>query len=142
MRNKDIQHLLSFFIMLLLSVIEVKGAKIECFLADTEQPAPAVIVCPGGIYSWLGWEVEGVEVARWLQSEGISAFVLKYPVQGVFSYVTHYRYLFRGHQYPDAINELQEVIKDIRASDRKTMPETKRVSSRKRMTLLLVHPPE
>lgn len=116
MRNKDIQHLLSFFIMLLMSVIEVKGAKIECFLADTEQPAPAVIVCPGGSYSWLDWEVEGVGVARWLQSEGISAFVLKYPVQGVFSYVTHYRYLFRGHQYPDAINELQEVIRDIRAN--------------------------
>ena len=83
--------------------------------ADAAQPTAAVIVCPGGSYSWLDVETEGKGVAVWLQSQGISAFVLEYPVQGVFSFVTHYRYLFRGHQYPDAIVALQQTIRQVRA---------------------------
>lgn len=41
----------------------------------------AVVVCPGGSYSHtMGIAVEGFEVAEWLNSMGISAFVLKYRV--------------------------------------------------------------
>ena len=40
----------------------------------------AVIVCPGGSYFWLDKKTEGDGVAQWLQSEGISAFVLEYRV--------------------------------------------------------------
>ena len=51
-------------------------------------PAPAdkntgmaVVVCPGGSYSHtMGIATEGFEVAEWLNSQGISAFVLKYRV--------------------------------------------------------------
>ena len=38
----------------------------------------AVIVCPGGGYGALAMDHEGVQIARWLNSLGISAFVLKY----------------------------------------------------------------
>lgn len=38
----------------------------------------AVIVAPGGGYLHLSMEKEGTDVARWLNSLGISAFVLKY----------------------------------------------------------------
>jgi acetyl esterase/lipase len=38
----------------------------------------AVIVCPGGGYSNLAFEHEGVLVAKWLIKEGIAAFILKY----------------------------------------------------------------
>lgn len=38
----------------------------------------AVVICPGGAYSHLSHEEEGDKVAHWLQSIGISAFVLKY----------------------------------------------------------------
>jgi acetyl esterase/lipase len=38
----------------------------------------AVIICPGGGYGILAWEKEGVEPARWFNSLGIAAFVLKY----------------------------------------------------------------
>lgn len=38
----------------------------------------AVIVCPGGAFRGLAIEKEGYEVARWLNSKGITAFVLKY----------------------------------------------------------------
>lgn len=85
------------------------------FLASCPLPdAPAVIVCPGGSYSWLDMKTEGREVAQWLQANGISAFVLKYHVQGIVPYITHSRLLFKGHQYPDALNDLQRAIQYIR----------------------------
>lgn len=41
-------------------------------------PAPAIIVCPGGGYSYCVVDKEGSEIARWLNKNGISALVLKY----------------------------------------------------------------
>src|SRR5205809_5696228 len=38
----------------------------------------AVIVCPGGGYQNLSMDKEGDQIARWLNSLGVSAFVLKY----------------------------------------------------------------
>src|ERR1035441_2383277 len=38
----------------------------------------AVIVCPGGGYGHLAMDHEGDQIARWLNSLGVSAFVLKY----------------------------------------------------------------
>jgi acetyl esterase/lipase len=40
--------------------------------------APAMIVCPGGGYSYTVIDKEGSEIAAWLNSAGISALVLKY----------------------------------------------------------------
>lgn len=40
----------------------------------------AVIVAPGGGYNILAWDLEGTEVAEWLNSLGVTAFVLKYRV--------------------------------------------------------------
>src|SRR6185312_1569842 len=40
----------------------------------------AVIICPGGGYFRVYLYGEGVEVARWLNSLGITAFVLKYRI--------------------------------------------------------------
>jgi len=41
-----------------------------------------VIVCPGGGYQILAIDLEGYEVAKWLNSLGITAFVLHYRVPG------------------------------------------------------------
>jgi len=38
----------------------------------------AVIICPGGGYHALAYDWEGIDIARWLNSRGIAAFVLKY----------------------------------------------------------------
>ena len=38
----------------------------------------AVIICPGGAYWGLAIKHEGIQVAKWLNSLGITAFVLKY----------------------------------------------------------------
>lgn len=41
----------------------------------------AMIVVPGGAFRALAWDLEGTEVALWLASQGITAFVLKYRVR-------------------------------------------------------------
>lgn len=41
----------------------------------------AMVVLPGGSFRALAWDVDGLETARWLASEGITAFVLKYRVR-------------------------------------------------------------
>lgn len=40
----------------------------------------AVIVCPGGAFRGLAINKEGYDVAQWLNSKGVTAFVLKYRV--------------------------------------------------------------
>ncbi|MBX6313535.1 MAG: alpha/beta hydrolase [Isosphaeraceae bacterium] len=40
----------------------------------------AIIVCPGGGYNNLAWDHEGEQVARWLNSIGVTAALLKYRV--------------------------------------------------------------
>src|ERR1700678_1893035 len=44
------------------------------------EPAPAVIVIPGGSYGHLATNHEGRQMANWLNGAGIVAFVLKYRV--------------------------------------------------------------
>lgn len=45
----------------------------------------AVVICPGGGYQYLAIEKEGYKVARWLNSLGVTAIVLKYrlPYDGI-----------------------------------------------------------
>src|SRR5262245_19994612 len=40
----------------------------------------AVLICPGGGYWNLYWELEGEEVAAWLNSRGVTGIILKYRV--------------------------------------------------------------
>jgi acetyl esterase/lipase len=40
----------------------------------------SVMICPGGGYNILAWDLEGEEVARWLNSIGVTGIVLKYRV--------------------------------------------------------------
>lgn len=44
------------------------------------QTGTAVIVCPGGGFRSLSWDSEGLDVAKWLNSHGIAAFILKYRI--------------------------------------------------------------
>jgi len=38
------------------------------------------VICPGGGYNILAWDLEGEEVAAWLNSLGVTGIVLKYRV--------------------------------------------------------------
>ena len=40
----------------------------------------AVVICPGGGYNILAWDLEGTEIAEWLNTLGVTGIVLKYRV--------------------------------------------------------------
>ncbi|HJZ55029.1 MAG TPA: alpha/beta hydrolase [Gemmataceae bacterium] len=48
--------------------------------AREKDTGTAVIICPGGGYWNLYWELEGEEVAAWLNSIGVTGVILKYRV--------------------------------------------------------------
>lgn len=45
---------------------------------EFSNKTPGIIIVPGGGYSFLSFDKEGIEIAKWLNSIGISAFVLKH----------------------------------------------------------------
>lgn len=67
----------------------------------------AVMICPGGAYGFLAFEVEGTQVAQWLASQGIAAFVLKYRLPDA-------RLMTRQHEVPlaDALQGLALIRKN------------------------------
>lgn len=48
--------------------------------AAAEDSGAAVLICPGGGYHILAMDLEGKEVAKWLNSIGVTGIVLKYRV--------------------------------------------------------------
>jgi acetyl esterase/lipase len=65
----------------------------------------AVVICPGGGYGFLATEHEGEDVARWLNTLGVTAVVLKYRL---------------GPQYhhPAMLEDAQRAIRTVRARAR------------------------
>ncbi len=73
------------------------------YLADkTRATGAAVIVCPGGGYGALAMDHEGVQIARWLNSMGVHAFVLKYR-------------LGPRHHHPAMLDDVSEAFRMVRA---------------------------
>jgi acetyl esterase/lipase len=48
--------------------------------AKDKDTGTAVLICPGGGYWNLYWQLEGEEVAEWLNRLGVTAIILKYRV--------------------------------------------------------------
>ena len=48
--------------------------------AKEKDTGAAMLICPGGGYYNLWWQLEGEEVAAWLNSIGVTGIVLKYRV--------------------------------------------------------------
>ncbi|MGN0853481.1 MAG: alpha/beta hydrolase [Kiritimatiellia bacterium] len=61
---------------------DVNVPELAFFPAGGSGVCPAVLVCPGGGYSILAYNHEGVEIAEALNAIGFSAFVLKYRCPG------------------------------------------------------------
>ncbi|WP_205123417.1 alpha/beta hydrolase-fold protein [Maribacter aurantiacus] len=68
----------------------------------------AVIIAPGGAFHTLSIQSEGVDVAKWLNSKGIAAFVLKYRVARSFT--------------DDPVKELMSKMNDFEALDKENEP--------------------
>lgn len=59
----------------------VATPEIEVHLPAADRAnGTAVVVCPGGGFHILAWDLEGTEVAQWLNEIGVAAVVLKYRV--------------------------------------------------------------
>jgi len=58
---------------------EADRPTLTVYLPPAERAVPTgVVVCPGGGYAKLAMDHEGRQVAEWLNSLGVAAFVLKY----------------------------------------------------------------
>jgi acetyl esterase/lipase len=59
----------------------VRAPQIHVYRPETSvSNGAAVVICPGGGFSILAWDLEGTEVAQWLNSIGVTGIVLKYRV--------------------------------------------------------------
>jgi lysophospholipase L1-like esterase/dienelactone hydrolase len=63
----------------------------------------AIVIAPGGAFHTLSINSEGVDVAKWLNSKGVAAFVLKYRVAHSFT--------------DDPVKELMPKMSDFKALD-------------------------
>lgn len=60
-------------------IINVTSPTLEMYLPEKNKAnGTAVIICPGGAYYGLAFVHEGKQVAQWLSSLGVTAFVLHY----------------------------------------------------------------
>ncbi|EDL56597.1 xylanase [Gimesia maris DSM 8797] len=67
----------------IIRITKVNRPAIEFYKAPDAKPnAPAVVIFPGGGYNILAYDLEGTEIAEWLNSIGIHAIVVKYTVPG------------------------------------------------------------
>jgi acetyl esterase/lipase len=65
-----------------------------------------VLICPGGGYTHLAFEKEGVLPAKFFNANGIDAFVLRYRLNNGKQ---------EGHRYPDQYNDAATAIRIIRS---------------------------
>jgi acetyl esterase/lipase len=92
-----------------------QGAPLAKGTADEDQPfvyawpagkalanGAAFVVCPGGGYGGLAADHEGVQVAKFMNSIGVSAFVL------------HYRLGSKGYHFPTQLIDVQRAIRWVR----------------------------
>ena len=62
-------------------VTDVTKPTITVYRPEKEKnTGAAMLVCPGGGYRIVAWDLEGTEVAEWLNSIGVTGIVLKYRV--------------------------------------------------------------
>ena len=63
----------------ILRISNVQNPTLEVFLpAKKTATGQAVVICPGGGYSILAYDWEGIDIAKWYNAQGIAAVVLKY----------------------------------------------------------------
>jgi acetyl esterase/lipase len=89
-----------------LNITQVTRPTLTYFAPERAKASgQAVLVLPGGAYSGLAAEHEGVHVAQWLNTQGIAAFVLKYRVPARPG----------GPRHRHALQDLQRAMRLVRA---------------------------
>jgi acetyl esterase/lipase len=76
----------------ILLISNVQNPTIEVYLPpERSATGEAVLIFPGGGYYVLAYDWEGIEVAKWLNSNGIAAFVVKYRLPVSKSIIEPYK---------------------------------------------------
>lgn len=70
--------------------------------APQKATGAAMVVCPGGGYGHLAVDHEGKQIAEWLNSFGVAAFVLEYRHRG------------RGYGHPAPLADAQRAVRTVR----------------------------
>lgn len=87
---------------------KVQSPSLEIYLpAKNNATGRAVVICPGGGYMGLAYDWEGTDIARWFNSKGIAAFVLKYRMPQAQSVVI-------SHKAP--LQDAQRAMKIVRSN--------------------------
>lgn len=74
------------------------------YLPDAEKATGCgIVVCPGGGYGGLAMDHEGHQIARWLNSFGVAAFICDYRHRG------------KGYGHPAPLQDAQRAIRTVRA---------------------------
>ncbi|MDR1654162.1 MAG: alpha/beta hydrolase [Prevotellaceae bacterium] len=80
-----------------------KWSELAVFLPEKpDSSGVSVIICPGGSYVYLDMKNEGYSVAKYLNSKGITAFVLKY------------RTAWQNNHHPAMIEDLQRAMEIVK----------------------------
>ncbi|MEX0670094.1 MAG: alpha/beta hydrolase [Pirellulales bacterium] len=77
-------------------------------------PSAALVICPGGGYGGLA-DHEGSDYAKWLNSQGISAFVLRYRLGS------------KGYRHPVMLGDVSRAIRLVRHDHERLGIDPKRV---------------
>lgn len=86
--------------------VHIPSIEVHLAPADTTN-GTAMIVAPGGGHEQLVWASEGTEIAKWLNSIGVSAFVLKYRLEKT----PRYHYTVEG----EALQDTQRAMRIVRS---------------------------
>ena len=82
-----------------------KKSELSIFIPEKPDTAgTSVIICPGGSYYWLDIDNEGFSVAKYLNKQGIAAFVLRYSTAR------------RGNRHPAMIQDLERAMQLVKAN--------------------------
>ncbi|PQO31168.1 xylanase [Blastopirellula marina] len=88
-------------------VTKVTKPKITVYKPDAEiDTGASVVICPGGGYHILAYDLEGVEVAQWLNKIGVTGIVLHYRVPRAKE----------GEVYANPLSDAQRAIRVTRAN--------------------------
>lgn len=78
-----------------------------------------VVICPGGGYNFLAWDHEGIEVAEWFNSIGVTAFVLKYRIPRRIPDKIHW----------EPMQDVQRAVRLVRHDAKKYKVDPKRIGT-------------
>lgn len=95
----------------ILFIKNVQIPTLETFLPSKKSAnGMAVLILPGGGYSGIAYDWEGTDYAKWFNSQGIAAFVLKYRMPQAQSVIMSYK---------APIQDAQRAIRYIRFNAKK-----------------------